>query len=351
VGAVKYPLRTALKKYLEERADNVEPRTLDNQTRILKKLVEEIEAGKVKGLTTTNPYLMGQKDARAILDYLKSKELENETTLKYLQFLNGLLLSCNNHSLDDLRTKSPHLFPKRIKKPVRYLKEPQLNTIRDAAEEIEGWMGSVLRFIVAAYPGTGLRPSELRTAQRKDLDTKKWTLRVRHPKGEGTFGYRRTVAIMPPFREAILSYILEREEYLRSKGMDSIYLVPALVGGKDAPYSSNHFRKIKKELEVATGIDFRLKDFRSTFATLTRLRDRNSESDVSFQMGHSSPEITHQLYMAIDAFDGSQRLVEAWEQKPCSSDGVLGEDPKKELDTKPDKNVLIKPKEYMTGYG
>jgi integrase len=155
---------------------------------------------------------------------------------------------------------------------------------------------------------------------------------------------------MPPFREAILRYLLEREEFLRSKRMDSIFLVPALVGGKDAPYSSNHFRKIKKELDEKTGIEFRLKDFCSTFATLTRIRDRGSESFVSFQLGHSSPEITHQLYMAIDAFDGSQRLVEAWEKKPNCSDSVQEDTIKKNLDTKPDKNVLIKPKEYMTGY-
>jgi hypothetical protein len=47
--------------------------------------------------------------------------------------------------------------------------------------------------------------------------------------------------------------------------MNSKYLVPSLVGGKDVPYSSNHFRKIKKELEEVTGIEFRLKDFRSTY--------------------------------------------------------------------------------------
>jgi integrase len=347
---MKFPLRTATREYLEKRAERVGERTLDNEKRILIYLVEEIEAGKVKGLTTTNPYKMGEKDVKAILDFLKRKELENETTMKYLQFINGLLIHCGNRSLDDLRFNSPHLFPKRTRKPIRYLTENQLNNVRNAAEDVEGWKGSVLRFLTAAYPGTGLRPSELRTAHIEDLDTNRWTLRVRHPKGEGTFGARRTVAIMPPFRKAILLYLDEREMFLRTKGMNSKYLVPALVKGKDEPYSSNHFRKIKKELEEATGIEFRLKDFRSTFATLTRKKDRGSLPDVSEQLGHSSLVVTQQFYSDIDANDVGQRLAEAWGQKPSDSGTYPGTRTKTDLDSKSDKNVLIKPKEYITGY-
>lgn len=350
VGAMKYPLRTATREYLEKRAGCVGERTIDNETRILAKMVEEIEAGKVEGLTTINPYKMVEKDAKAILDFLKSKELENETMIKYLQFFNGVLDHCGNSALDDLKKNNPHLFPKRTRKPIRYLTETELNDVREAAEDVEAWKGSVLRFLVAAYPGTGLRPSELRTAHFKDLDTKKWTLKVRDPKGKNTFGARRIVTIMPPFREAILRYVVEREAFLTSKGMNSVYLVPALVEGKDVPYSSNHFRKIKKELEEATGIEFRLKDFRSTFASLTVKKNPNALPDVSKQLGHSSLVVTQQFYADIDANDAGMRLAETWGQKPDDLVRHSSEEPKKALDAKKEKNVLIKPKEYITGY-
>ncbi|HEY3421173.1 MAG TPA: hypothetical protein VGK23_11535 [Methanomassiliicoccales archaeon] len=36
-----------------------------------------------------------------------------------------------------------------------------------------------------------------------DLDTKKWTLKVRDPKGKNKFGAGRIVTVMLSFREAI----------------------------------------------------------------------------------------------------------------------------------------------------
>ena len=50
--------------------------------------------------------------------------------------------------------------------------------------------------------------------------------------------------------------------------------------------------------------------------------------------------VTQQFYATIDANSAGQRLGG---QKPSDSVIVTG-------DNKPDKNVLIKPKEYMTGY-
>ncbi len=146
-----------------------------------------------------------------------------------------------------------------------------------------------MRFIVAIYPATGLRPSELRLARIEDLNLKDMTFMVRHPKGEGSYGEKRVVSIMPQAEEATREFIAERREHLQAKGVkESKYLIPNISGDKDAPYSSNHFRKLKKELQEATGIDFKLKDFRSTFASLTVQKDPNLMPLVSKQLGHSS---------------------------------------------------------------
>jgi len=345
---MKFPLRTVLKEYLEMRKEQVGERTYDNQQRILSALVEEIEAGKIKKLSSTNPYKMKVEDAKAILDYLKGKELENETILRYLQFFNGLLLHCDNHAIEELKKRSPHLFPKRIRKGINYLTEDELSDVRKAAKQIPGWNGSVLRFLTAAYPGTGLRPSELRTAEYDDLDRRNWTLRVRHPKGEGSYGERRVVTIMPPFRDDIVQYLKEREQFLSSRGRTSKYLIPRAQNGEDKPYSSNYFRVLKKQLVEATGIEFRLKDFRSTFASLTVKKDPNSLPDVSKQLGHSSLVVTQSYYANIEANDAGRRLSEVWGQRSTESVPVQ---PKKEmLDTISEKNILIKPKEFITGY-
>jgi len=57
---------------------------------------------------------------------------------------------------------------------------------------------------------------------------------------------------------------------VRSKGTkEAMYLIPRISNYKEAIYSSNHFRKLKGEPKKATGIDFRIKDFRSKFASLT----------------------------------------------------------------------------------
>jgi hypothetical protein len=80
-------------------------------------------------------------------------------------------------------------------------------------------------------------------------------------------------------------------------------------------------------------------------------KNPNTLPDVSKQLGHSSLLVTQSYYAAIEASDAGRRLSEAWEQIPTKTDEYPGQITQKELDTKPEKNVLIKPLEYMTGYG
>ncbi len=68
----------------------------------------------------------------------------------------------------------------------------------------------------------------------------------------------------------------------------SAYLVPNLGVKEDSPYSSNHLRTLKKELAEVAGVEFRPKDFRSTFASLTLKKDLALLVDISRQLGHGS---------------------------------------------------------------
>ncbi|HEY3421174.1 MAG TPA: hypothetical protein VGK23_11540 [Methanomassiliicoccales archaeon] len=64
-------------------------------------------------------------------------------------------------------------------------------------------------------------------------------------------------------------------------------------------------------------------------------------------MERMSPQ---QFYAAIDANDAGQRLTEDWGQKPDDLVRHSNDEPKKALDAEKEKNVLIKPREYITGY-
>jgi hypothetical protein len=65
--------------------------------------------------------------------------------------------------------------------------------------------GSTTRALPTVYFATGLRPSELRLAFMEDLNLHRWTIYVRSPKGAGVWAENRTVTIMPPYREEVVS--------------------------------------------------------------------------------------------------------------------------------------------------
>ncbi len=359
---MKFPLRSATKKYLAMREERVKKSTLENESRILWHIVGILEDMVQKGdLTTNNPYKVGRKEIRAILDRLRDgdRPLENETLEKYLRYFEGLLSFCGNHVITEMKKDSPNLFPKRGRKPIAHLTEEEVEAIQKAAKGVEGWGGAVMRFMSAIYPATGLRPSELRKARLEDLNIKSMTIKVRHPKGESSYGERRIVTIMPQAEEATLLFLREREDYVRMSGLkQSLYLIPNLSNGKDSIYSSNHFRKLKKQLQDASGIEFRLKDFRSTFASLTIQIDSSLMPEISQQLGHSSLVTTQRFYADMNLIDTGGKLRQAWSERARPQTSMRGQDSRSssiiELEEKKDGNsirALIGGREHLPGYG
>jgi integrase len=166
------------------------------------------------------------------------------------------------------------------------------------------------------------------------------------------------VSIMPQAEEATNRFISERREHVKKMGFkESRYLIPNLTTGKDMCYSSNHFRKLKKRLQEASGIKFKIKDYRSTFASLTVQRDSSLLPEVSQQLGHSSVVTTQRFYADMNLTDAGNKLRNAWSKNegtktvtaPKGSQSEQKYEPTKPTTENPIK-VLIKPKEYMTGY-
>ena len=83
------------------------------------------------------------------------------------------------------------------------------------------------------------------------MDTTRWRIRVRHPKGEIRYGKKREAIILPPARPAVIRFLEARKSRLEKLGANSVALIPALHDGMAGFYSSNSLRKFKKELEDA----------------------------------------------------------------------------------------------------
>lgn len=338
----RYPFVTVLERYLEKRAMVVVESTLDNESRILRHTAEVLEQLKEDGIiSTTNPYKMGPADIKAYADYLTGK-VEPETKRKYIQYLDGVLLFAKNPVIGRMK-KEGFRLPKGSKKPIRAISNENLGKIQAAAGEIEGWKGARAKFFSFCYPATGVRPSELRLSHLEDLNTKTWKLWVRHPKGEGSWGEPRPALVLPQYRAQVLQYLKDREAYVRACGLTkATYLIPRCDGGRNTHYCSNTFRKIKKEVQELSGVEFRLKDFRPTFATATVDIDPNLLPDVSIALGHATIKTTQQFYAQIKNDDAAKRIEEAWERKLAEEKA-----PPTSQIYKPN---LIEPEKYGAGY-
>jgi integrase/recombinase XerD len=326
----RYPLKAAVERYLERRKLKVGKNTLDVEARALRLIANVLEEMREQGvIKTTGPTLMGESEIKAFLDWMddpnehKGKPLDPDTKVRYMMRLEQLLKANGNKIVQRMKDEGYQFPQKAGPKPIRFIAELDLATIQEAAAKIgsaqgepEGWRRAKARFLMAAYVATGLRPSELRQAHFEDLDVRKWVIHVRHPKGQGKYARNRDAKVLTRYHDEFLAFLQEREELLRYHGrQEATYLIPYLQNGRDTHYSANHFKKLKKEVQELCGVEFRLKDFRPTLATLTVERDPNLLPDVSTQLGHSSILTTQRYYAQISAESAGSRIDRAWESK------------------------------------
>jgi len=341
----RYPLMAAAEVYLKKRELQVGPNTIANERRIVRFFVGEIEQMREHGkITTTNPKEFGPTEVRAFVDWLRDpkihrsgRSLDPDTQVRYLTKLEGILEMNGNRVIHRMREEGYSMPRKAGRKPIRAISKPDLEGIQASASKVrscryepEGWRRAKSLLLTTIYVATGLRPSELRLAHREDLDINRWRLYVRSPKGAGVWGQNRTVAIMPTYRQAVLTYLEGREELLQYHGREqATFLIPNVRNGRDGPYSSNHFRELKKEIEDLSGISFKLKDFRPTFATTSVEIDPNLLVDVSAQLGHANIATTQRYYAQISSESAGSRLERAWGAK-AEADTISNSDQSKE---------------------
>jgi integrase len=310
----RYPFRGGIGPYIESRKGTWNQKTTaKEERRKLEQIGRTFEELKAQGrVSTTDPRRITRSDVQEFM--IELRKVDPTFQGKQMGRLKLYLRFYKNHVIDDMKDAGVRV-PRAHKKPIRAIEQGELNLIFRTAKDMGGWTGAMSRGMLSLYFATGLRPSELRMAHFEDLNLKKRTLYVRHPKGEGNWASPETVDLlredMVPFIER---YIRERAEHLRAEGAgDMPALFPNLLS-ETGFYSANRFNMIKRKVEELSGVDFKLKDFRSTLTTMTVNGDQSRMIGMTAQLRHIDPNTTPKYYNNIQRGVASKKLRDVWKE-------------------------------------
>jgi len=267
--------------------------------------------GKVR---TTDPRHMDRQEIEAFMVWLRRQDLQVSTRRKYLSVLDSFLLFWGNNIIREM--KSRHEFNAILRgqeNDVRYIEYEDLQKIFDCIRTWPGYEGIILRGYIALIFSIAGRPKEIIAAEVGDVNTEDWLYYVRHPKAEGSWGKREWVPIIRADMHPIITrFLVERKAYLLSVGVRSRYLF--LNPETQAPYSLKYIRKLKRQVEMATGVEFQLKEFRSTYATITYAHAPEMSGAISKQMRHGDESNTRKYYIAYTNKQAADRLKDEWKK-------------------------------------
>lgn len=271
-----------------------------------------------------------RREIQAFMAYMHNQSLDTVTQVKYLKHLKNILRVFKNHVLEDMAADGVR-FPKAPKKPIHALELEDMQRIFNAADTLPRWHGSVARGMLALYFATGVRPSELRLARFKDLDMEGHTLMIYSPKGVGSWASSAPVDLIRPDMEPIIErYLEEREQHIGGAGFeDALALFPNLYVGQDAFYSATAFKDIKKEVEIKSGVRFKIKDLRPTLTSITVNGDMSLLPAMSAQLRHSNLATMQRSYYAMQRGVADRKLRESYKAAGpiVAQKGVIEDEP------------------------
>lgn len=331
----RYPFAAGINPFIDSRKGTWDPETtMPEERRKLQQIGRMFEDLKSQGrVSTTDPRHIKRSDVQEFM--VELRKVDPSFQQPQMRRLKQYLRFFKNYVIEDMKSDGIKL-PKAHKKPIRAIDPHDLILIFATVKELEGWTGSVARGMLSLYFATGARPTELRLAHFEDLNLKKRTFFVRHPKGEGSWASPEIVNIiredMVPMIEC---YLRERSEHLRGGGDNKATALFPNVLGKNGFYSANRFRMIKEKVAKESGVEFKLKDFRSTLTTVTINGDLSRLGAMSAQLRHESPNTTHKFYNKIERCVASKKLKDLWRETPV----IVSDTPS------------IEPRNEITGYG
>ena len=316
----RYPFQGGIKYYVAKRSAFLRPSTISEEEKKLRYFAKVFEELKTNGLVQrTDPRYISGSDVAAFFEWMQKKDLDVVARQKYVQILNHYLMIFGNNAIDRIRVQDGIRLPRSSEaKPIRTLSTSDLRRIFTVAESMEGWNGIIIRGVISILFSSGCRPKEVLQAKTEDLrmDIGSYgTFYVRHPKGEGSYASAQDVRLIRgDMKGYILDFLRDRNEYLSKAGLSLDYLFPNLETG--LPLTSNSIRRYKDELAKRSGVSFKLKDFRSTLASMVIKGDITRMKAASCQLRHSSIRTTERYYAAIERGKIIDDIVDVWKEDP-----------------------------------
>jgi len=263
------------------------------------------------------PANWGEPEITALLFGIRKMGLSHNSQVHYIVILKGLLRFAGNGIMERMKARHPTMFPRMETERKPSLTEDQLAKVFSSVEKVGGWTGECIRFLAWTYAYTGLRLSELARAERSDLNTTNWTLRVSHPKGERTYGKQRLVPTPEPLRPVIVKYLRAREALLAKKGVLETTPLVFTERNPGRPVSVPMVERWKCQLEQMSGVQFTVHGLRRTYGQT--LLDRGVPLEtVSVMLGHSSTTTTERHYCRKDANSAMLEVNRAFERSMTS---------------------------------
>ena len=294
----RYPFRAGIKYYLAKREAFIGGDTPVEHERKLNLFATMFEGlYEREMISTTDPRHFSEGDIEEFLILIKSKSVT--TQVSYMNILNAYLLVFKNRVILNMREDSQNRLPRAsVGKPIHSIPLGDLKRLFETADTMIGPGAAMLRGYIALAFGTGARPNEVMSAELKDLDLENKRFFVRNPKGNGSWSDPQWTPIiqgeMMPYLERFLK---ERANLVEGSRVESKYLFPNIGTGE--PYTGNGFRRQKANLSKMSGVDFMLKDFRSTLATYL-VNNGAPIQIVAYVLRHSQTRTTEQFYAAAN---------------------------------------------------
>lgn len=311
------PFLSAARRYLDDLRPFRAPLTLEQLRRDLRTIARDLWHLRREGkLANVRPEAINEEDVSALLLYWRTRPtrygrpMDPTSQAHLFRALKTFLEWSGNGVVVRMKAQGHVRFPRTIEKPIEVLDAEDLRRLREGAERLDGWSGAVARFLAGFLPATGLRPKEVRLARLADLDMARARLLVSHPKGEGSWAAPDYAPVLPFAREAVADFLAAREAYLGGEPCEA--LIPyRRVSGDLGPWSEAMLRKLKAEMERASGVRFHLRTLRPTFAQTAKDAGVPIEA-VSRALRHGSTRTTEAYYARMRGEDAFREIERAF---------------------------------------
>lgn len=310
------PFETGIKYYIAKKEPELTPSTIIEDSRKLRYFARVFSQLKKAGvIDTADPRHFTQRHIEEFLVWMKSRKLARDAQAKYLQILDRYLSVFGNLIIVEIRrTKRIRLPRESSAGAIDALTHKELQAVFDAADRMPGWRGSVLRGYMAMAFATACRPKELMAAMVQDVDMERHAFYVRSPKGNGSWAEPQTVSIIrADMWPRIEQFLDERRKILGDRTCPFLFMNAMTL----KPYTLNGMHMIKNDVERISGVNFQIKVFRATYASLTLEGNLGAIKAVSLQLRHASVAMTERYYARIDRNKEVQAaLGEMWKNNP-----------------------------------